>query len=143
MPATMVCVRNGFGNHFDADGTIRKPGVPFEDPTEKLSTLFPDKFEVIKGAANLKEARQMAHPCGEDVSDKFEAACDALAEVSQRRVQVYLKGRRYRILMDDDIQDTEPANIVNAKMLSKAFKNLMESIKAIETEVPEEETEED
>lgn len=138
MAETMVRIRKGFGKHFDLDGTIRTPEVPFADPTGNLAKQFPDKFEEITGTSNIKEARQQSHPCGEDVSDKYESACVALAEVSGRKCQVFLKGRRYRILLDDDIQDTEPNNIVNAKQLGKAFKALMDSIKAIDAEVGEE-----
>lgn len=137
----LVRVRKGFGKHFDSDGTEHLPEVPFDDPTGRLHLAFPDKIERVSND-QLKGAMQMLHPCGEDVSDKFVDQCNDLVEANDGGVaQVYLKGRRYRILLDGEILDTEPARLVNVRQVAKAVKALCKDIVAARSEEATEETE--
>lgn len=129
----MVRIRNGFGKHFDSEalgGKEHLPGVPFDDQGQNLVAAFPDKFEAVTGATALRDARQAAHPCGEDVSDKHPVIIELLQEVVEGTVQIFQKGRRLRILIDNDVQDTDPSPIVNVKQLTKAARNLKKDIQA-------------
>lgn len=123
----MYRIRSGFASHFEKDGTERVPGVPFES-TEDLVKSYPDKFELITGVANLNAAKQELHPCGEEITTEHPVLVELLSSVTNEPIQFFKKGRRYRILIGGDIQDTEPTNIVSAKMLAKAAKNLKEEL---------------
>lgn len=138
----LLRVRPGFGNHFVGDKMYRA-GDTFEDPTGRMHLAFPDKLEQVRREES-KAAREAMHPCGEDLTSDFQAACDALSAICSREVKVYRKGRRYRILIDNDIQDTEPSNIVNARQLQKAFSALSKEMQQAYNDEPEdEETPED
>jgi hypothetical protein len=126
-PKRMYRIRPGFAPHFDRDGTERAVGVPFES-SDDLVKAYTDKFELVTGKANLNAAKQELHPCGEDITAEHPVLVDLLKAVTDQEIQFFKKARRYRILLGGDIQDTEPSNIVNAKMLAKAAKNLKEEL---------------
>ena len=134
------------GKHFNKAGhLVGEDGIPFDDDTNNLHLKFPDKFEVVHGASNIKEARQQMHPCGEDISEKHTTACEAISELygKEAKVQIFVKNRRYRIVINEDIQDTEPAKIMNARQLSKALKTLTDELKLANENQETEETEEE
>ncbi len=140
--AVLVRVREGFGKHFQS-GKEYKAGESFEFNGDTIPEKFRDKLELVP-KYEAKGALESMHPCGKDISDQWESNCQALADVAGKPVQVYQKGRRYRILVDQDICDTEPPNIVNHKQLQKAFKNLLKEMKAaLSDDAPTEEEEEE
>lgn len=114
-------LKKGYGSHVCSDGHEITQENPVYETEDRLSEKIPDKFDMITGHTVVE-----SHPFGTVVTGSFALA----SEIPQ--CVVWKNGRRYRITINGNLQDTDPNRITSEEDVDANLKKIVRSIERAE-----------